>query len=639
MASIISLKPGDIVFCGNVGYEIVEAADSLTSIKVRNVVNGDIRVLSLDDLSSRSSDVEKVPAAPLDCLSPEEREFALKRFAMIKPAIVGHLSRAEIEELAAKNGVHFTTIYRLLRRFSETGSPSSLLLRTCNRGGKGKTRIPKALETIIRDHFDDVVKAGQVDIAKVAVKSLHTDIKAKCRTARLKPPTWSTVNDRLEKYLKEKKLGRDRVRRKKSRRTTAGGMFPDADRPLDVVQIDHTPLDIMLVDDKYRKSIGRAILSLAIDVCSRMILGFSVSLEKPGIFSVGQLIAHCILRKERFLESVGVNARWEAFGLMRTLFMDNAGEFRAADFIPFQEEYFVEISWRPVATPEYGGHIERLARTLNDKIHNEPGSTFSNLDQRGDYDSEGKACYTIDEIEKWLTILITREYHEEEHSELGMSPREKYESVILGEGKPFGGLPSVVEDEERLRLFLLPSFHRTVQRQGVELDKIIYFHDILRHWGDAKDKDGKPRKFMFKRDPRRISPIYFFDPDRNEYFAIPYKDLTRPPMSAWELQASKKRCKEKGIGDANEQQIFEAYQERMKIRENAVARTKQARREQEAEKRRSKDAPIEKTGSGKSTAEAVPAAPPADSMIDIASLYEDASLLDGVIVQQTSREE
>ena len=636
MANRISLKEGNIVFCGTVEYEVVCPA-SPTTIKVRNVITGDIRVLSIWELSSSSSAEKKIPSTPLDCLSPEDQVSALERFAIIKPAIQQGMTRKQIEAIAKKYGLHFTTVYRMIKKYWKTASPASLALKTRNRGGKGKYRIDPAVDDIIRLYFDDIVKAKQVDITKLTVKTLHSDIKDRCQPLGLKPPTWTTVNNRLESYFQEKKLERQRGRRKKHRSMTAGGFFPDANWPLDAVQIDHTPLNIILVDTENRQPIGRAILSLAICVFSRMVVGFAISLDSPSIFSVGRLIAHCILPKDRFMERLDINAKWDVFGVMRTIYMDNAGEFRSDDFIPFEEEYMVEISWRPVASPEYGGHIERLARTLNERIHGEPGSTFANIEDRGYYDSEGHACYTIDEIEKWFAILVLKEYHEETHSELGMSPLKKYEIGILGDEKtPPLGYPDIIEDQERLRLFLLPSFRRTVQRQGIELDKIEYFHDILRNWVNKKGKDGKALKYLIKRDPRRISPIYLFDPELKEYFAIPYRNLTQPPMSIWELDASKKRCKEKGIKEPNEQQLFAAHAERLKLREDAVAKTKRARRERESEKRRGFHVPDSIGVAGEAT---VASDKMSGSTKDVSSFYDDANLLDGVIVKNSSREQ
>lgn len=644
MARTLSLKPGARVFCGTVEYEVI-AASTLSSVSVKNVINGEIRVLPIADLKSHSSDTVPGPYTPLDCLTEKEQEFALKQFEKVKPAILKSMSRKEMEELAAKHGVHFTTIYRMRRKYAETMSPAALVSRIKNRGGKGKPRIDKAVDDVIKNHFQEICDAKQVDITKLSVKNLQREIKAKCTRLGLKPPVWRTVDDRLDSFIREKKLDARRKKKGGRSRTMAGGSFPDANWPLDVVQIDHTPLDIIIVDNEMREPIGKAFLSIAICVFSRMVVGFCLSLDSPSIYSVGRLIADCILPKTEFLKQVGVDAEWDVYGMMGTIALDNASEFRAESFVPFQEEYLVDFRWRPVATPEYGGHIERLAKTLNDMIHQEPGSTMGNIAKREGYDSEGHACYTIDEIEKWLTVLITKVYHVGEHSGLlthdgaKMSPQEKYRIGILGDDKTPGiGVPDIVEDPERLRLFLLPSEYRTVQRKGIELNNIHYYHDMLRNLYGHKGEDGKAKKYLVKFDHRRISPIYIFDPGKKEYFAIPYRDLTRPPISHWELQASKKRCKEKGIDEPKEHQIFAAYSELREIREESVAKTKMARREKEAEKRRQKIDPVYAKQAHQNNIDSEKQDEAGGERFDTSSFYDDDSLLDGVIVKQSTRE-
>jgi hypothetical protein len=49
------------------------------------------------------------------------------------------------------------------------------------------------------------------------------------------------------------------------------GMLEATDA-LELVQIDHTLADVMIVDSEYRRSIGRPWLSLAVDVATRSVL-------------------------------------------------------------------------------------------------------------------------------------------------------------------------------------------------------------------------------------------------------------------------------------------------------------------------------------------------------------------------------
>ena len=62
--------------------------------------------------------------------------------------------------------------------------------------------------------------------------------------------------------------------------------------------MDHTKLDIILVDDIHRRPIGRPWITLAMDVFSRVVAGSYVSFDPPGALSTGLCLAHGILPKD-----------------------------------------------------------------------------------------------------------------------------------------------------------------------------------------------------------------------------------------------------------------------------------------------------------------------------------------------------
>src|SRR5690606_11644124 len=84
------------------------------------------------------------------------------------------------------------------------------------------------------------------------------------------------------------------------------GHYPGADYPLAFVQIDHTLLDIQAVSAKDRMPIGRVWLTLAIDVYSRIVVGFYITIEAPSAFSTCMCIRHAVLPKENFLLALGI---------------------------------------------------------------------------------------------------------------------------------------------------------------------------------------------------------------------------------------------------------------------------------------------------------------------------------------------
>src|SRR5262252_9777881 len=100
------------------------------------------------------------------------------------------------------------------------------------------------------------------------------------------------------------------------------GAFPNAEWPLAMVQIDHTLGDIILVDDVQRLPIGRPWITLAIDVFSRMVAGFYVSLDAPSALSAGLCLAHAILPKDTWLAKYGIETSWPVWGVMDAVHAD-----------------------------------------------------------------------------------------------------------------------------------------------------------------------------------------------------------------------------------------------------------------------------------------------------------------------------
>jgi len=101
------------------------------------------------------------------------------------------------------------------------------------------------------------------------------------------------------------------------------------ERAYEVVQIDHTLVDVIVVDRSHRKPLQRPWLTLAIDIASRTVAGFYLTLEPPSALSVSLAIQHVVQPKGHWLDSLGIDADWPAAGLPETIHVDNAKEFRS----------------------------------------------------------------------------------------------------------------------------------------------------------------------------------------------------------------------------------------------------------------------------------------------------------------------
>lgn len=93
-----------------------------------------------------------------------------------------------------------------------------------------------------------------------------------------------------------------------------GGTPPVITHILEQVQIDHTVIDLIIVDERDRSPIGRPYLTIAIDIFSRAILGMVVTMEAPSSVSVGLCLAHAVSDKRPWLERLGVQMDWVMSG-------------------------------------------------------------------------------------------------------------------------------------------------------------------------------------------------------------------------------------------------------------------------------------------------------------------------------------
>ena len=608
---MLRLKEGELVKYGSNEYAITKVVD-LERVLAKNLDSGKSEVIEIRHLAPyalededkseeiRGDDLESIP----------ERDWAIARHTLeiIKPLLRRReRGSAVADKIAEEAGVSRATLYRWLRDYRNTGLLSSLLPARRS-GGRGKSRLPEEIEAIIQDRIENYYLTDQ----QPSITDTIEEVRRLCFNAKLQLPHAHTIRKRI-KAIEE----RERISRRRGRRVAEEmfdpieGSVPDAEWPLAMTQIDHTPLPIMVVDEMTRREIGKPWVTFAIDVNSRVVQGMYLTLEPPSAMSAGLCLVHAILPKEKWLDELGVKVDWPCWGVMGILHMDNAREFRGDMLKVACDEYNIDLQLRPVKKPRYGGHIERLMGTASQGLKKVKGATFSGPDEKGEDDAQANAVMTLHELEQWLVLFLGK-YHHRKHGGIGMSPLQKYtEGLLGGNGRPPRGLPARRLDEEKIRLDFMPFVERTIQPYGVVVDDIYYFSDVLRKWINAPDPDNPKasRIFRFKRDPRDIGQLYFFDPDSRRYWTIPYRDLGKPPISLYELRGARKAAKEAGYKEIDEQVIFEFVNKMRDIEDRAAEKTRKARRDQQRRANNEKARKKTKKELAKTIATAQPAMP------------------------------
>lgn len=574
----LALNHGNHVLYQGKRFIIKQESTNFQTIVLCDADTGELTEAPIAELLPPQTQ-RKVTTKDLGVQSPKALAKAKAKYELIKPLINNpKRSTDEIKDLANATGVHYTSIYNWLRDFETTGTVSALIRQA--RSDKGKTILDQRIDAIIANCIDIHFLTKQ---KKSAAKVIAQICKA-CAKEGIATPHPNTIRNRIKGLDSYQKLkAREGNKAARDKYAPIKGHIPGANFPLAITQIDHTLIDMILVDDVSRQPIGRPWLTLIMDVYSRMVLGYYISFDPPGNLSTGLCLSHAFLRKESWLAKFGIETKWPCWGKPRTILADNAREFRGNMLKKACEEYGITLEWRPVRTPHYGGHIERLLGTLNEEIKALPGAAFSNPKMRGIYNSDKEAVMSLSEFERCFTILCTEIYHQKKHSQIGMSPLAKWEEGIFGNETNKGiGMPPIITDELRLKLDLMPYELRTVQPYGIIWDHIEYQHDVLRRWINAQDPENTKakQKFLCRRDPRDISSIWFYDPEVEQHYQIPYRNTSHPAVSIWEWRKAEKRVQESyPETPIDENLIFSAYDKIAEVVDKAKKETKAVRKE------------------------------------------------------------
>lgn len=337
-----------------------------------------------------ASETQRIVERGVAAFPDETWEQARRRTEIISPLaaleVVGHKAAYAA---ALTLGLSRRQVYVLIRRARQGSGLVTDLAPDRSSGGKGKGRLPEPVEHIIRELLQKRFLTRQ----KRSLAAFHREVARACKLQNLRTPARNTIALRIAS-LDPVKTIRSREGPEVSRDLQGvGGVAPAVTVPLEQVQIDHTVVDLIVVDERDRQPIGGPYLTIAIDVFTRCVPGMVVTLEAPSAVSVGLCLAHVVCDKRPWLERLSVEMDWSMSGKPRLLYLDNATEFKSEALLRGCEQHGIQLDYRPPRKPHYGGIVERIIGTAMQVIHDDlPGTTFSNPGQRGDYDSEKMAA-------------------------------------------------------------------------------------------------------------------------------------------------------------------------------------------------------------------------------------------------------
>lgn len=615
MPDAISLREGQTVSCNGENWRIIHTED-LERVLASRISDGrhdflriaDLRPQVLPDGSEeeiaprriRFSLQEKKPRRTRSTTKTylpkkdrstdtilEEFQFALKVLGLPR-----NERRRLVQEMAKKFGYNVASAYRRIALVRVHGTPEALAHAV--RKDAGQRRLKPEVIEIIREKLQ---KHRYIPTPKTLPRILDL-INGECRKKELPEISLPTLQsfDR-ETTFKQKLEAQGRKKKVKDLFRPKIDHLPNNDYPLAIIQVDHTPLQICLVDEEDRMPIGDPWLTLVIDTYSRMVLGFFLTFDAPSTLSTGMALAQAFLPKEEYLRSVGVEGEWPCWGFPDIVIVDNAAELNGQMMHGARKMYRFTLRDRPVGAPNFGGHVESAFKTFMHEFKSVPGTKFSNPVERGEYDSEGRAIFTIAEFEAFFTEFLVNDYHLREHTGHGMNksvPLLKWKQGILeGDKMPPTGIPDRPADPLSLRISLMPVDKRVIDKGTVRLNNRRYHNRQLVLIGDkvAPNQPREQREFEIRYDPRNLSVVWLYDEGAKKYVELDSLDLDMRPISLWEDRAIRKRRGD--IAGQFGDQRYGSLLKREEMKDSAARKTKQKRLEAEKAKQRAEKAIVQ----------------------------------------------
>lgn len=471
-------------------------------------------------------------------LDPESINEAKRRFEILRPVLNGEILPSEIKFYlnSLEPRIGKSAFYEWKKSWEKYGSIRALV--KVKPGPKGHSTKEEVLEII-----KDIVDEYRYDGPKFTDEHLFSEFNLRLKeinefrddNQKIKGISRVTfyrrrkeVEDQLT--LEETRVGKVEtdLRRNGSRTEVV------ATKPLERVEIDWTPADVQLINPTTLKP-QRPWLVYAIDKATGHPLGFYVTFDNVDAAAVKQCILHAIMPKT-YIKTLYplVENDWVAYGKPSEIVFDNSNVNESYDVRDACQQLNIDVQFCKVGAGNQKGTIERGFKTLNSIwIHTLKGTTFSNIFERGLYDSEGKACITMQTFIYMAHIVMVDIVANKYNKGRGGKPRELW---IRGmEENPTLTLPIPQSKKELKLVFMSGIDYRKPQNKGVVIENEYYNSRELMElrnnlFNEVKD-EKKIEDVRVRYDKADMRSVHVYDKFKKMYIEAKFTGLRRKKIN------------------------------------------------------------------------------------------------------------
>lgn len=234
-------------------------------------------------------------------------------------------------------------------------------------------------------------------------------------------------------------------------------------RPFQIGHVDHTPINLVLLDKEQKEVLVTVWLTLMIDAYSRTVLAFYLSLDPPSYRSDMMIIRECVRKHGR---------------LPKFIVVDQGSDFGGVYFESVLARFKVNKKERPGAKARFGSVIERLFRTTMEQfIYALAGNTQAYENFRAvspEVAPMKHAVWTFDRLAVRLNEYFENVYHSMVHETLGSTPRQAFVDGLTLSGSR---IHTVIPYDKDFLIMTCPSTKKgtaRVTQHGVKINYELY---------------------------------------------------------------------------------------------------------------------------------------------------------------------
>jgi putative transposase len=379
---------------------------------------------------SRADERPRATESPeLAALPEATRQLALERFGVLRPCLEDGVPLAEV---ARQHGLRLRRLQRWMRAY-----------RTQGLAGLARKPYPERGHPTLPGPLQHLIEGLALRRPRLSCAAVHREIVTMANERGWPAPSYDTVYSvirALDPALVTlahhgTKVYADRYDLLYRR---------EASHSNEMWQADHTPLDILVLDERGRSA--RPWLTIVLGDYSRAVAGYALSLHDPSSIQTALALRQAIWRKG--------DVHWSVCGIPNTFYTDHGSDFTSRHLEQVAADLHMGLVFSIAGKPRGRGKVERIFESVNQLfLCHQPG-----------YSPHGtppaKPMLTLPELDARLRAFLVETYNQRAHSQTSVAPQARWEAD--------GFLPRLPDSLEQLDLLLLTvAKSRRVHQDGI----------------------------------------------------------------------------------------------------------------------------------------------------------------------------